>query len=95
LVPAQVRPHLLAVVREALSNVGRHAQASEVSVRLEVSDEVRLTVTDDGVGFVDTGRRSGLRNMAERAETLGGTFALRQAEDGKGTVAVWRVPVSP
>ena len=94
-VPAQVRPHLLAVLRESLSNVGRHAHASDVSVRLEVSDEVRLTVTDDGVGFVDTGRRSGLLNMAERAETLGGTFAVRQAQDGKGTVAVWRVPLSP
>ena len=94
MVPAEVRPHLLAVVREALSNVGRHAHASDVSVRLEVGDEVRLTVTDDGVGYVDTGRRSGLRNMAERAEALGGTFAVRRARGNGGTVAVWRVPVS-
>jgi signal transduction histidine kinase len=58
-----------------------------------VGDEVRLTVTDDGVGYVDTGRRSGLRNMAERAEALGGTFAVHAGGEG-GTVAVWRVPVA-
>ena len=64
-----------------------------MSVRLEVGDEVLLTVTDDGVGYVDAGRRSGLRNMAERAESLGGSFAIGQVREDGGTVAVWRVPV--
>jgi signal transduction histidine kinase len=93
LIPDAVRPHLLAVVRETLSNAARHAQASAVAVRLEVTDDVVLTVTDDGTGFVDTGRRSGLRNMADRAESLGGTFEVRPSGPGGGTVAVWRVPV--
>ena len=81
------------MVRETLSNAARHAQASAVAVRLEVTDDVVLTVTDDGKGFVDTGRRSGLRNMADRAESLGGTFEVRSSGQGGGTVAVWRVPV--
>ncbi len=93
LVRADVRPHLLAVVREALSNVARHAQGHSVVVHLAVGDEVVLTVTDDGTGYVDGGRSSGLRNMTERAEALGGSFEVRRAGDDGGTVAVWRVPV--
>jgi signal transduction histidine kinase len=65
-----------------------------VSVHLEVADEVVLTVTDDGTGYVDTGRRSGLRNLADRAESLGGSFEIRQAGPAGGTVVVWRVPSS-
>ena len=91
-VPESVRPHLLAVVRETLSNAARHAQATDVAVRLEVADEVVLTVTDNGSGYVDTGRRSGLRNMAERAESLGGWFEVARAGPDGGTVATWRVP---
>jgi signal transduction histidine kinase len=93
LVSAATRPHLLAVVRETLSNAARHAQATDVAVRLEVSDEVVLTVSDDGRGYVDTGRRSGLRNMAERAESLGGRFEVARAGPDGGTVATWRVPL--
>jgi signal transduction histidine kinase len=92
LVPSAVRPHLTAVLREALSNAARHAKATSVSVDLVVGDEVVLTVTDDGTGYVDTGRRSGLRNLADRAEGLGGSFEIRQAGPDGGTVAVWRVP---
>ncbi len=92
LVGADLRPHLLAVLREALSNVVRHANATSVVVHLRAADEVVLTVTDDGIGYVDNGRRSGLRNMAERAESLGGTVEVGQAGPGGGTVVVWRVP---
>ncbi len=94
LVPSAVRPHLTAVLREALSNAARHAAATAVSVELEVSDEVVLTITDDGVGYVDSGRHSGLRNLTERAEELGGSFEIRQAGPDGGTVVVWRVPSS-
>ena len=48
-----IRPHLLAVLRESLSNVGRHAGASSATVTLEVTDEVVLTVVDDGRGIGD------------------------------------------
>jgi signal transduction histidine kinase len=88
----ELRPHLLAVIREALSNVARHARASRAKVTLVVGDEVVLTVTDDGIGITDDGRRSGLANMAERAEAFGGTFEVRRAGPDGGTVAVWRVP---
>jgi signal transduction histidine kinase len=88
----ELRSHLLAVIREALSNVGRHARATAATVTLEVGDEVVLTVTDDGVGITDDGRRSGLGNMAERAESFGGSFEVRRVGPEGGTIAVWRVP---
>jgi len=91
-VSAELRPHLLAVVREALSNVARHAQATTAQVLLQVGDEIVLTVTDDGRGIAVVSRESGLRNMRERAESFGGTFHVRRGPEG-GTVAVWRVPV--
>lgn len=84
--------HLLAVVREALSNVARHAHASEAIVVIGVGDELVLRVEDDGVGIPAGGRRSGLRNLAERAESLGGSCATHSREDG-GTVLVWQVPL--
>lgn len=88
-----VRPHLLAVLREALSNVGRHAAASSANVALDVGTEIVLTVTDDGKGISDTSRQSGLRNIRERAEQLGGTFDVTRGE-ARGTVVTWRVPRS-
>jgi two-component system, NarL family, sensor histidine kinase DevS len=90
----ELRPHLLAVVRETLSNVARHANATSAAVTLDVSDGVTLTVADNGVGISDGGRRSGLANMCERAESFGGTFDVRRAGPDGGTIAVWRVPQS-
>jgi signal transduction histidine kinase len=87
----EVRGHLLAVLREALANAARHAQASVVEVVVAVGDEVALTVRDDGVGYRSGERRSGVRNMAERAESLGGTFSVGTRAGG-GTELVWRVP---
>ncbi|TDC71702.1 GAF domain-containing protein [Actinomadura sp. GC306] len=84
--------HLLAVVREALSNVARHARASQVTVVIGVGDDLVLRVEDDGVGIPEGGRRSGLRNLAERAESLGGSCTTHSPEDG-GTVLVWQVPL--
>ncbi|WP_255218803.1 sensor histidine kinase, partial [Actinomadura formosensis] len=84
--------HLLAVVREALSNVARHAQAAETIVRVEVGDELILRVEDDGIGIPEGGRRSGLRNMGERAEGLGGTCTVEPRPSG-GTRLIWQVPL--
>ncbi|MGI8332949.1 GAF domain-containing protein [Actinomadura scrupuli] len=84
--------HLLAVLREALSNVGRHAKARRVTVSADVGDQLVLRVEDDGIGLPATGRRSGLRNLAERAERLGGSCTARAGETG-GTVLVWRIPL--
>jgi signal transduction histidine kinase len=58
-----------------------------------VLDDVVLAISDDGIGIDDDeGRRSGLRNMAERAQALGGTFDVRRGGELGGTVVTWRVP---
>lgn len=84
--------HLTAVLREALSNAARHAQATRVDVTVAAGTDLLLRVADDGVGIPETGRRSGLENMASRAKSLGGTFGVR-AREGGGTVLEWRVPL--
>jgi signal transduction histidine kinase len=93
LVPAHVAEHLLAVLREALSNAARHAQASAVSVLVAVRDgQLLLEVTDDGVGLPTGGRRSGLANLESRATDLGGDL-VTQSGEGHGTRLAWRVPL--
>jgi signal transduction histidine kinase len=82
---------LLATLREALSNAARHAHASKVDISVVVTDgDVRLTVTDDGIGPPDvtTPRGKGLANMAARAARLNGSLEVRAGEDG-GTVLEW------
>jgi len=90
-VPDSVRPHVLAVLREALSNAARHASASAVAVVLDVGAEVTLTVQDDGAGMNNASRRSGLLNLQERAERLGGHMIVEDVDSG-GTSLVWTVP---
>jgi signal transduction histidine kinase len=91
-VPEDVGEHLLAVLGEGLTNVARHADADRVIVTAEARDDLVLSVVDNGVGFTPGERRSGLRNMAERAESLGGDFSVGPREQG-GTVVEWRVPL--
>jgi signal transduction histidine kinase len=92
-IPGDMSEHLIAVLREALSNVARHAAATTVSVTVDVvSGSLSLVVKDNGCGIPEEGRRSGLRNMAGRAEKLGGEFRTTAA-DGGGTELEWRVPV--
>ncbi len=85
---------LLATLREALSNVARHAGASRVDVEVVAGEDVALRVRDDGGGFDarTAGSGYGLRNMGERAHNLGGHLDVRPADAG-GTVVEWRVPV--
>ncbi len=96
-ISAEVAEQALAVLREALSNAARHAQASQVDVTVDVSPGGTLTVqvTDNGTGVPADGRRSGLRNLASRAEKLGGELRLETAYPGAaspGTRLEWRVP---
>lgn len=92
-VPREIADQVMAVLSEALTNVARHARAGRAELVLETDGrEVRLTVTDNGVGIPPEGRRSGLRNLAERAQQLGGDLELSTPEGG-GTRLVWRVPV--
>jgi signal transduction histidine kinase len=94
----QVAEHLLATIRESVSNIGRHAKATEASVNLAVEgDQCRLTISDNGTGF-DPSKPGddglGLTNLRRRAEKLNGTFAIEEAEGG-GTSLVWQVPTGP
>ncbi|MFG2076306.1 sensor histidine kinase [Nonomuraea maritima] len=93
LVPDSVADHLLAVLREALSNVVRHSRATRAEVSVEVAEaRLALVVTDNGRGLGEVGRRSGLRNIDERAGRLGGTAELETPEEG-GTRLRWWVPL--
>jgi signal transduction histidine kinase len=89
---------LLATLREALSNVARHAGARATDILITVGPdaggEIVLRVTDDGCGTTAGAetRGYGLRNMASRAERLGGEWSLTSGEAG-GTILEWRVPV--
>ncbi|MET8579031.1 GAF domain-containing protein [Streptomyces sp. NPDC005012] len=94
-VPPRTADQVVAVLSEALTNVARHAKAGRADVSLETDGRVvRLTVTDDGVGMPAGGRRSGVRNMSERAQQLGGTMELSTPEEG-GTRLEWCVPLGP
>ncbi|MFE7803524.1 GAF domain-containing protein [Streptomyces sp. NPDC057430] len=94
--------NLIAALREALSNAFRHAQATRIEVVVDAGVElpdgvvgVRLSVADDGVGIPEGGRRSGLRNLARRAESLGGSSWCEPGigKDGGGTTVVWQAPL--
>jgi signal transduction histidine kinase len=93
-VPGRLVPHVVACVREALSNVARHARASTAMVQLVVSDDsLVITVSDNGVGMGSSNRSSGLSNLGERARLLHGTFATSPVATG-GTRVEWSVPLS-
>jgi signal transduction histidine kinase len=90
--PADAGEHLVGALREALSNAARHANATKVEVTVEAGPELVLLVRDNGSGIKETGRRSGLANLADRAALLGGTMRAEPAEGG-GTELEWRVPL--
>ncbi len=96
LVDVEMANDLLATLREALSNVAKHARATQVHVSIVVDGEqLTMQVSDDGTGpaMSGSGTGHGLGNMATRAERHGGTFALSPGEAG-GSVIRWRVPVA-
>lgn len=87
-----IAENLVPVLREALSNVARHAQASSVRVVVDAHEQVTLTVADDGVGVPDSVvGGNGLANLTARAERLGGSCVARRG-DGGGSVLEWSVP---
>ena len=85
--------HLLAVQREALSNVARHAHATAAEVSIALRDGwLSLVVLDDGIGPGEAaGGGRGMVNMKERARNLGGDFDLSPGPGG-GSLLTWRVP---
>ena len=91
----QVAQQLLPSLREALSNVGRHAQASSALVRVTAGERLTLRVEDDGIGIPDDPvLGSGIVNMRRRAEKLGGVCDLSASPAG-GTILEWSVPMNP
>lgn len=93
-VPGTVADEVVAVLREALSNVVRHAGASSVEVTAETTGKAfTLSVADDGRGIPEDAHRSGLQNLSERAERLGGELRLGTPSAG-GTRLIWRVPLN-
>lgn len=97
-VPPAVAENVIAVLREALANVARHAQARRVEVDVAVSDLVVIEIVDDGLGPPASLRRSGLANLARRAEQFGGGLRVEPVHQGgsglgTGTRISWQVPL--
>lgn len=94
-VPQRTADNVLAVLREALTNAGKHARASRFGVTLSVADKVILEVVDNGVGIETTlagSKGLGLVNLRKRAEKLHGDFAVKDLDSG-GTKVTWSVPI--
>ncbi|MEJ7795680.1 MAG: GAF domain-containing protein [Nocardioides sp.] len=93
-VPARIREHLLPVLREAVSNIARHALADNADIGVVVSGtDLRLVVSDDGAGLAEDITESGLRNARRRAVDLGGRLDV-VGNEPRGTVLTWQVPLA-
>jgi signal transduction histidine kinase len=94
--PPDLVAQIASVMQEALSNVARHARATNVAVELIGAEtDLVVRVTDDGVGLPDPlPRSSGISNLMNRARNLGGT-ATWENNEPSGTVMTWRVPYTP
>lgn len=91
-VDATLADHAEAVVREAVSNAVRHANATSLTVTVVVEDELSIEVADDGRGIPENITGSGLTNLLQRAQAVGGTFTVDSPPAG-GTVVRWSAPL--
>lgn len=95
----ELQTDVIAVLREALTNVAKHAGARSVQVGVCVhgtgpSGEIEVVILDDGAGVdPSVSRSSGLANMQARATAHGGSFAVSPGPRGRGTSIVWRSPL--
>jgi signal transduction histidine kinase len=85
---ADLEADVVAVIREGLANVTRHARASSASVRVVSDGALQVEVADDGVGVGSHAVESGLDNLRQRAEARGGSLTLRRRTP-QGTALVW------
>jgi signal transduction histidine kinase len=91
--PSEIAADMVAVLREALSNIARHARASWAEVEVTAgADLLTLEVSDDGVGMRPPTRLSGVANLRRRAERHGGTLTLAPREPA-GTRLSWSIPL--
>jgi signal transduction histidine kinase len=96
-VPAEIEAELFRIASEALTNVRKHAGASEVTLRLEATrGGLRLTVADSGSGFRVRGARRrgfGLLGIEDRARAAGGRAIIRSTP-GRGTTVAVTIPMN-
>jgi signal transduction histidine kinase len=94
--PPDVRHNIFLIVKEALTNILKHADAREVHLQVKVAESaLEIVITDDGRGFdfdsaVSNGERNGLENMRRRAAAVGGTFGLT-SQSGRGSRVEFRM----
>ncbi|HEX5416307.1 MAG TPA: sensor histidine kinase [Chloroflexota bacterium] len=96
-VPATVKGHVFAIVREATTNVVRHARAHQVTLVVRRTSELEVTIADDGIGFdpaVPFPDHFGLAGMRERVAALGGRLAIASSP-GAGTTVSAIIPFPP
>ncbi len=92
-VPDALADHLIAVVRESVTNAVRHSECSRISLDISVNDVLEARIGDNGVGFDATAPRGhGITNLEGRARELGGQCTISRGEP-TGTVLVWKVPI--
>ena len=90
--PPAVEAAAYFVCAESLTNVAKHAEASQVHMTIaQENGRLRVVIADDGVGGADPSRSSGLRGLADRVEALGGSLAVRSPPGG-GTRVVAELP---
>jgi signal transduction histidine kinase len=90
--PDETETQLFRVAQEALTNVARHSRAQQVTIWLGRSGgDVRLRITDDGVGLggEKQGRGMGLTGMRARMRGIGGELKIRESESGGVAVEAW------
>ena len=81
-----------AVLKEAITNAVRHAKATKLAIAIDVADELCVDVVDNGKGVPDNIIGSGLMNLRQRAESIGGTLTIGDASGG-GTWLRWTAPL--
>jgi two-component system, NarL family, sensor kinase len=85
------------MVQELISNILKHARASDIIIQLNHSEgSVSVTVEDNGIGFDVAARKlssgMGLKNLEARAEKIGGIYHV-DSSPGKGTVSIIEIPI--
>ena len=81
------------VTAEALANAAKHAQASEVAVCAQPSDETSLSIRDDGIGGADSRKGSGIIGLKDRIDVLGGKMTVNSPV-GSGTAIDVTIPLA-
>ncbi len=92
-VDAVLADHAEAVVIEAVSNAARHADASQLTIHIDVTYGLSIDVIDNGKGIPDEITESGLAILRQRADEANGTFTIQTVPEG-GTRLRWSAPLS-